>query len=93
VLPLSGLPWVKGSPWGYPWVWVWVWGGYGDRNSVPTAALDSAVGMGIPMGMGIGWVWDINYVPTAALAIIPNKSVNKAVGARTVITNCGRRFQ
>ena len=27
--------------------------GYGDRNSVPTAALDSAVGMGIPMGMGI----------------------------------------
>ena len=31
--------------------WVWVWGEYGDRNSVPTAALDSAVGMGIPMGI------------------------------------------
>ena len=32
-----GLPWVWGSPWGSPWVWVW--GGYGDRNSVPTAVL------------------------------------------------------
>ena len=28
----SSLPWV----WGSPWEWVW---GYGDRNSVPTAAL------------------------------------------------------
>jgi len=34
--------------------WVWVWGGYGERNSVPTAALDSAVCMEIPMGMGMG---------------------------------------
>ena len=54
-----GLPWVCGSLWGSPWVWVW--GGYGDRNSVPTAALDSAVGMwipmGIPIGIGMGSVW------------------------------------
>jgi len=41
------LPWVWGSP------WVWVCGGYGEGNSVPTAALDSAVGMGIAMGIGI----------------------------------------
>jgi len=37
-----------------------LWGGYGDRKSVPNAAL-SAVGMGIPMGipmgMGMWWVW------------------------------------
>jgi len=33
----AGLPWVCGSSWGFPWVWVWA--GYGDRNSVPTAAL------------------------------------------------------
>ena len=52
-LLLPGLPWVWGSP----------WDGYGDRNSVPTAALDSAVGMGIPMG----WDGDRNSVPTAAL--------------------------
>ena len=26
-----------GIPMGIPWVWIW--GGYGDRNSVPTAAL------------------------------------------------------
>jgi len=32
------LPWVWGSPWGFPWVWVW--GGYRDRNSAPTAALE-----------------------------------------------------
>jgi len=30
---MPGLLWVWGSP------FVWVWGGYGDRNSVPTAAL------------------------------------------------------
>ena len=36
---LAGLPWVWASPWRSPWVWVW--GGYGDRNSVPTAALMS----------------------------------------------------
>ena len=41
----------------------WVWG----RNSVPTAALDSAVGMGIPMGIpmgiGMGWVWGHKFRP------------------------------
>jgi len=26
-------------PWGYPQDFLWVWDGYGDRNSVPTAAL------------------------------------------------------
>jgi len=31
------LPWVWESPSGSPWVWLW--GGYGDGNSVPTAAL------------------------------------------------------
>jgi len=25
--------------WGYPQDYLWVWDGYGDRNSVPTAAL------------------------------------------------------
>jgi len=49
------LPCVWGSPWGSPLVWVW--SGYGDRNSVPMAALDSAVCMGIPIGMGMEWVW------------------------------------
>jgi len=48
----------------------WVFG-YRDRNSVPTAALDSAVGiripMGIPMGMGMGWVWGQKFRPQAAL--------------------------
>ena len=48
---MAGLPWVWGSP------CVWVWCGYVDRNSVPTAALDSAVGMGLPMCMGMVWVW------------------------------------
>jgi len=38
-MKLSGLPWVWESPWGSPWVWVW--GGYGDRNSVSTAALET----------------------------------------------------
>jgi len=41
--------------------------GYGDRNSVPTAALDSAVGMGIPkkipMGMGLRWVCGWKFRP------------------------------
>jgi len=54
---------------------VWVWGGYGDRNSVPTAALDSSVDMAIPMGMGMGieipsprqpwtlpWIWGSPWV-------------------------------
>ena len=27
-----------GIPWGYPEDFLWVWDGYGDRNSVPTAA-------------------------------------------------------
>ena len=65
------LPWVWRSPWGSPWVWVC--GGYGEGNSVPTAALDSAVGMGSPWGSGSPWVWvcgeygEGNSVPTAAL--------------------------
>jgi len=33
---MTGLPWVWRSPWGSPWAWVWI--GYGDRNSVATAA-------------------------------------------------------
>jgi len=28
-----------GILWGYPQDILWVWDGYGDRNSVPTAAL------------------------------------------------------
>jgi len=44
-----------------------VWGGYGERNSVPTAALDFAMGMGIPMGTVWGGYGDRNSVPTAAL--------------------------
>jgi len=28
-----------GILWGYPQDFLWVWDGYGDRNSVPTAAL------------------------------------------------------
>jgi len=41
--------------------WVWDPHGYGDRNSVPTAALDSAVGMGIAMSIGMGWVWAVLF--------------------------------
>ena len=29
----AGLPWVRGSPWGSPWVWVR--GGYGDCDTSP----------------------------------------------------------
>ena len=37
-----------------------MWGGYGDRNPVPTAALDFAVGMGDPHGDPWVWVWEIH---------------------------------
>jgi len=55
-----GVP--HGDPYGY---------GYGDRNSIPTAALDSAVGIGSPWGSLWVWLWggygDRNSIPTAAL--------------------------
>ena len=38
-LRYAGLPWVRGSPWGYPWVWVW--GGYGDDRPSPQTHGDS----------------------------------------------------
>jgi len=57
-----------GIPMGMGMGWVF---GYRDGNSVPTAALDSAVGiripMGILMGMGMGWVWGQKFRPQAAL--------------------------
>jgi len=61
----------------------WVWDGYGDRNSVLTAALDSAVGMGIPMGIGrpMGWVYgDRNSVPTAALDSAVGMGIPMGIG-------------
>jgi len=65
----AGLPWVCGSSCGY-----------GDRDFVPTAALDSAVGMGIhthgsssSSTVHVVVVWggygDTSSVPTAALDI------------------------
>jgi len=47
ILGLCGM----GILWGYPQDFLWVWDGYGDRNSVPTAALHL---IQFPSGISIG---------------------------------------
>jgi len=61
-----------------------------DRLLSSTSAR-SAVGMGIPMGMGMRWIWGGNSVPTAALTsavVVCQYTVHILCGKRQKTVEC-----
>ena len=63
-----------GILWGYPQDFLWVWDGYGDRNSVPTAALQNlCCSDDHPMARDFTYIDDVTSCVVAAMNYKPTR--------------------